>query len=110
MLGLAGHQLGIDVAVAGRAQLRCGRRRIDQFLGLVRLVAGRAVGLSHLVGVRLVAIEALGDRPVLIVTEITGKLGVFARIARQFPPGVAVAGDTDFLLLASQYNFQRLVV
>ena len=110
MLGLAGRQLGHDIAMAGRAHGRGGGRRVLQFQRLVRLVAELAVGLGHGCRVWLVAVDAGRDVAVLVgVAEVAGHGGVLAGVGRQLLAGFGMAGQADLLLLAGEGHLQGLV-
>jgi hypothetical protein len=94
VLGLGRRSLLIDVAVAGAAELtrRCLGvvRHPERLIGVG--VTATAVACSHLAGVRLMTLGALGNSAVPFrMAEVAGKLGMSARFLVELIADGAVA-------------------
>ena len=110
VLGVARHQQGVGSVVTGGAQDVLGTVGVVQYQRLVNFVAGRAVSLGDLVGMRLVALEALRNHAMLIrVAEVTGEGGMFAWIGSELIVLRSVTGQAFGLELAFQHDAQGLV-
>lgn len=110
VLGRAGGQQVKGGLMTGSAKHRTGLRPIGQQGRLMGLMAGFAIGLSHLGGMRLVALYAVGNHAVGIsVAEITGDLGMFARLGCHGLARSLVTGETRGLEIAAQHNVHRLM-
>ena len=86
------------------------RIRVHENQRLVDFVAGRTISLGHILGMWLMALQALRDNAVGVgVTEVTGKGRVLAGTGNHRLLGAGVAGDTNRLLFACDADFQRLM-
>lgn len=71
------------------------------------LVAGEAVGLDHVTGVRAMAVGAVGDFAMNGVTGGTGKLGVLRRMLAQLIDLLGMAGEAGIGMLFREGYDQR---
>ena len=93
MQGFACHKLVIGIFVTCSTEnVLCAVRIIEKHR-LVNLVAGCAVVVAHLLSVGFVADGALRNCPVgICMTEVTGNLGMCARVCNQLFVLLGVAG------------------
>ena len=76
----------------------------------MRLVTCRAIGLEHRLGVRRMAIDALGDIAVSVgVTEVAGHLGMHAGAGGHLLARAGMAAYANRLEFACKLDIERLV-
>jgi hypothetical protein len=107
VFGLTGRQQVERSVVTGSTLDGWRLRPKVQFQGFVRLVAGIAVGLGHVLRMRLMALNAFGNHPMLFgMAEVAGHLFVFAGIGGQLLPLLLMTGQANLFELPFKTDVQ----